>query len=65
MLIFFNICYDLFTPEMGDGIQPVLRRQILVVACSLALSFVVTLFFWVFNRRDNKYGSIHGSGILQ
>ena len=30
---------------MANEIKPILRRQILFIACSLALSFTLTLFF--------------------
>jgi hypothetical protein len=33
---------------MGSQIRPILRRPILFIACSLALSFTLTLFFGFF-----------------
>jgi uncharacterized membrane protein len=46
MLTFFNKCRDpLITMEMGNETKSVLGAQILFLVCSLALSFMLALFF--------------------
>jgi hypothetical protein len=45
MLTFFNKCHDPLLQGMGNETKSVLRPQILFLLCSLALGFMLALFF--------------------